>query len=549
MSEALVHAREAFERRAWGEAFEAFHFADREHPLEPGDLESFATAAHLLGRSTEAAEIRARSYQGFVERGDAERAARCAFWIGFEAITSGEAARGSGWLARARRVLSDGQRDCAEQGLLLLPAALRSAMEGDHAAAYDTFGQAAEIGDRFGEADLVALARQGQGRALIRMGRTSEGVALLDEVMLAVISGEIAPVVAGIVYCSVLSACQEIFDLRRAQEWTDALTRWCESQPDLVPYRGWCLVRRSELLQLHGAWSDALQEAERARVRSTEPPDRPAAASACYQAAELHRLRGDFRRAEAAYRDGSREGRQPEPGLALLRLAQGQTDAALAAIRRALDEAAEPRARSRLLPAFVEIALALHDVSAAREGADELTRLADALGAPVLRATAAYAQGAVLLAEGAARSALSALRGAWSEWQSLEVPYESARTRVLVGLACRALGDDDGAEMELDAARTVFEQLGASPDVVRVRALSHRPRRARRRADALTAREGEVLALVATGRSNREIAAALAISEKTVARHVSNLLGKLGLPSRAAATAYAYQHGLVDGST
>jgi DNA-binding CsgD family transcriptional regulator len=543
LPDARERGRESFGRQAWGEAYAQLLAADQAGTLEPEDLERLGAAAHLLGREDEAAEIAARAHHEHLVRGSVPRAARCAFWVAITLLFKGEKARAGGWVARGRRLLDDGQHDCAERGYLLLPEALRSIFEGDSARARAIFGEAASIGERFGERDLVALARQGEGRALIRLGEPARGVGLLDEVMVAVTAGEVSPLVVGDVYCSVIEACHEIFDLRRAQEWTAAMTRWCESQTDRVPYRGHCLVRRAELLQLHGAWPDAIQEAERACEWLSRPPPQRAVGAAFYQCAELNRLLGEFAKAEHEYRQASQWGREPQPGLALLRLAHGQIDAAKAAICRAMDEATDRQTRSRLLAASVEILLAAGDVPAARAAVDELAHLATSLDAPFLRAISAQAGGAVLLHEGQPRAALTLLRQAGAAWHELEVPYEAARARVLVGLACRALGDEDAAVMELAAAGQVFQQLGAVPDCKRVNQLSTTASPKAR--TVLTAREVQVIALIATGRTNRAIADELRISEKTVARHVSNIFTKLGLSSRAAATAYAYQHDLV----
>lgn len=539
--------RAAFARQAWGEAFEQLAAADGQELLESPDLERLATAAFLVGRDDESAAAWGRAHNAYLSRDDPQHAARCAFWLGYQLLDKAEFAQASGWFARAQRLLDDHGLEGAERGYLLLPAAIQQVVERKLQAAYDTFSRAVEIGVRANDRDLTLLARHGQGRALINLGDTDRGVRLLDEVMVSVTGGELSPPLVGNVYCSVISACYEMFDLRRAQEWTAALARWCATQPDLVPYRGTCLVRRAEIMQLYGHWQDAMAEAKRACDRLLDPPGQQGVGAAYYQQAELHRLRGEFEQAEEAYRQASQHGRKPEPGLALLRLAQGRLEAASAAVRRVVSEAATPPTRCRALAAAVEIMLAAGDLKAARAAADELSGMARGRDVPYLQAVSALAAGAVLLAEGAAAPALAALRRAWTGWQDLGAPYEAARTRVAIGLACRAVGDRDAADLEWDAARKAFERLGAAPDLRRLdEAAQRQPARA---AGGLTPRELEVLRLVATGKTNRAIAGQLSISEKTVARHVSNIFTRLGLSSRAAATAYAYQHHLLDRPT
>ena len=330
---ALASGQKAYEKQDWGTAYERLVAADNGAPLEPADLECLGMAAYLTGRYEEQTEVLERAHHAYLSMGDEECAARCAFLLGFSLMGSGEPARGGGWISRAQRLLDTAAIDCAVRGFLLLLDAHQTLESGDNEAAYAAFGEAAEIGDRFEDTDLTTLARLGRGMTLNRMGDTPAGVALMDEAMVAVTTDEVSPFVVGSAYCSVIEECHQIFDLRRAQEWTAALSQWCSSHPDLVPYRGQCLVRRAEIMQLHGAWTDALQEAQRAQALLDEGVSRTAVGGAYYRQAEVHRLRGDFVQAEDAYRLASDCGRDPHPGLAQLRLRQGNGDAAVAAIR------------------------------------------------------------------------------------------------------------------------------------------------------------------------------------------------------------------------
>ena len=537
----LERGREAFDRQAWADARDLLSTADREAPLGLEDLERFAIATYLVGEYRESMEISRRGYRESVRAGDHGRAVRSAFWVAVEHLGRGEMAPAAGWLAKAQRVVGEGAGERGESGYLLIAAAAQSMASGDPGGALSAYERAAEIGARFADPDLTVLARVGIGESLVALGEVERGIGLMDEAMVDVTSGEASPVIAGIAYCSMIAACHLVFDVRRAQEWTAALDSWCESQPQLVHFRGLCLLNRAELRLFHGAWDVAAAEAQEASERLSETDE--SLGEAIYQAAELHRLRGEFADAEAAYRRASRLGRPPEPGIALLRLAQGQTDSAAATMARAADEATGVFDRARLLGPMAEVMLATGSMSAARLAADEMVQIAADIRAPLVSAMADRAHGAVLLAEGDPRAALTSLRRSWTAWQALDAPYDAARTRVLIGVACRALEDADAATLELEAAADAFRELGARPDLDRVGALLDE--RSAPSTGGLTAREVEVLRLVASGKTNREIATELVISERTVDRHVSNIFDKLGVPSRAAATAYAYEHGLI----
>ena len=539
----LQRGRESYAKRTWAETYRALSEADRAAELEPADLELFSTAAYMLGREDDYLRLLERAHQAHLSAGAPRPAARCAFWLALNLLLRGGSARATGWFGRAERLLRR-EGDCVERGYLLIPDILAQVATGDSEAASATAAQAAALGERFGDGDLVALAVQEQGHALVRQGRVEEGLRLVDEVMVSVIGGELSPIVTGLVYCNTIAFCQGVYELRRAREWTDAFAEWCERQPDMVAHTGLCLVHRAEIMERQGAWRDALAEARRAVQRFAETTaNQRSAGYGHYRQAEVHRLQGELEEAEQAYREASRRGCEPQPGLALLRLAQGRGSAAVATIRRVLAETPDRLRRAALLSASVEIMLAAGDLESAQSDCRELEETSAAHKTEVLEAFSAQARGAVALAQGDAGDALVALRRASESWQGLEAPYEAARVRVLLGSACRALGDEDTAKLELEAARAVFAELGAAPDLARVDALFQGG--APTGAKSLTARELQVLRLVAQGATNKAIAQMLVVSDRTVDRHVSNIFTKLRVSSRAAATAYAYEHDLV----
>lgn len=526
----------------WAAEFASLTDADVDTALGPERLERLATAAYLSGHDQESSDAWVRCYQVHLDRDEPEAALRCAFWLGFGLMQRGDVAQGGGWLARAGQLASERDLVCAERGYLLVPGALMSLNSGAPEDALDQFEQAGVVAEQFDDDDLRAFSYLGRGQALSSMGRWDDGVRLFDRAMTAVTSGIVSPVVSGIVYCAVIDQCQEAFDIRRSHEWTEALSRWCDRQSGLVPFRGQCLVHRSHVLRVHGAWAEAIDEARRARDRLSDPPH-PAMGMAFYELGEVHRLRGELSLAEDAYERGQEAGRLAQPGLALVRLAQGRVDAAVAAIDTALAGSTDSVTRARLIPAFVEIMLAADRIEAARAAADELSRLAQREDVLFLEAAASHAVAAVSLAAGDARLALGGLRTAQTMWERLEVPYETARTRLLIATACMALGDEETARFESDAARQIFADLGAGPDVVRVETLCGPGDD--KKATAVSPRELQVLRRVARGMTNQDIASDLFISIKTVERHLSNIFVKLDVANRAEATSRAYESGML----
>lgn len=541
MADGIGRAREAFNRQAWRRAYDELSAAAAAEPLEVDDLERLASAAYLAGLSDESRSAWISAHQKCADVGDVARAVRCAFWLAFGLLNAGDLARGGGWVDRAQRLYDDRRIDSVERGYLRYAAGLRAAFSGDVRTAHEAFHAAAEIGVLFRDPELAALARIGEGRCLIWLDRVEEGVALLDEGMVAIEANDISAIAVGDAYCTAIEGCAEVFDVRRAHTWTVALSRWVDSQPELMLYRGQCLIHRAEMLHLRGEWDAAAEQIEEAYRRLVDPVGQRSRGAAAYLKGDLHRLRGQDHAAEAEFQRASEFGRDPQPGLALLRLAVGKVEAAAASIRRAYHEAGDPISRARLAAGYVEITLASGDVASARSAAEELGAVAAVLGGPLTTALHLQLLGAVLLAEDQPEAALSALRQALAGWHELGATYDAARTRLQIAAACRALGDDDGAELELASAIPVLDRLNAVRDAAAARAGVHL---AARPSTVLTSREEEVLTHIAKGLTNRQIAERLVVSEKTVATHVGHILTKLGLPSRAAATAYAYEHGL-----
>jgi DNA-binding CsgD family transcriptional regulator len=534
----LVPAREAFGRGAWSQACELYRdSAD----LEAGDLESWGLAAFLTGQDEESDAARERAHTAYLGQGDAEGAARTAFWLGLSLFMRGEPARGAGWFGMMRQVSGAGFEASRWSGYEALNRGMAALFSGSHEESLQLLDRALEVAARYDDVDLRLLAASGHGQALLALGRVADGMQELDEVMVLGTSSAASPQAVGQVYCAVISVCRGCLDLGRGAEWTEALARWCDPQPDLLPYRGQCLVHRSEVLQVRGRWDEAIAEAQRVLDDGRRGERDVALGMALYQRAELHRVRGDDRLAEQGYRDALAAGHDPQPGLALLRLAQGKAESALLSLQRALGETGVPFLRVRLLPALAEVALELGDLRAAEDAVRELEDAASRLDSAYARAIATTWSGALAVAQGRHQESLADLRSALTDWAQLDAPYEAARCRVRLARACREVGDLETADLELDAARRVLTELGAKRDLAMLDGERPRPSVPA----GLTPREVEVLRLVAAGGSNREIAAELVLSEKTVARHVANIFLKIGVSSRAAATAFAYDASLV----
>ncbi len=532
---ALERARQLYAERAWAAARTALLDRDAVRPLEPGDLVLASIAAYMTGRNAESVQLMIRTYEGFLAAGDEAMAARAAFWLCFTLLNAGDVVHAGAWAERSKRLIGDGEgSDAALRGYHESLRAHQLVGSGHPDQALALSLALIEVACDADEPDLEALSRVNAGQALVALGRAQQALAQLDQVILAVESDLLSPPVAGLAYCAVILACLRLFDLRRARDWTAALTAWCDAQSGDVPYRGQCQVHRAHLMTLQGDWVGALAEARAAVDRL----DGHVLGEAYYQLGELYRLRGETEPAEQSYRQANSCGVQPEPGLSRLRLAQGRVDAAVRTVR-ALHAEPGRSDRAEILAVYVDVMLQAGEVEPAADAAAELATVAAGSAVPLLHAQADEATAGVLLARGDPAAALPLLRTALRRRQEMGTPYEAAAIQVRIGTALDAMGDPDSARMSYDAARAVFERLGARPDL---RALEPP---APARDGVLTAREIEVVRLVAAGHTNRAIARELMLSEKTVARHLSNVYAKLDLPSRAAATAYAYDHGLL----
>ncbi|MEV0062752.1 response regulator transcription factor [Nocardia sp. NPDC050718] len=536
--DSLLRAREAYERREWVAAFEALSGTDADL-LRAEDFARLATAAHLTGRTNDSIQAMQRAYQLHLDAGAVTAAARCAFWLAMTLLNSGEAAVGSGWVARAQRLLAEVPGEVVEHGYVWVAVLHRHLAAGEFGELGACADRVTDYGRRFEVPELIAMGLSVQGRVALYAGRVREGLALLDEAMAAVAAGEVSTLFAGEIYCSLVEACQEISDFARMEQWTLALTTWCADQPGLVLFTGQCAVHRGQLMRVHGAYDAALEEYESALGRYLAAGTVAPAGLALAERGDVLRLRGAFPEAGDAYAEAVGYGHDPQPGLALLWAARGHTAAAVATVRRLVAETPDPVHRSRVLPAAVDILLTSGELAEASALSVELSAVAEGFGCTALRAAAAHAAGCVAAVNGDPVGAVGELRRAVRLWSALDAPYETARCRADLGRALRALADEDSARMEFAAAQRIFARLGATPAADEVARLLTPAL-----PGGLTAREVEVLRLVAAGRSNPQIAGELVVSEKTVARHLSNIFTKLEVGSRTAAAAFAYEHNL-----
>ena len=511
-----------------------------EQDTGPG-LEALAEAAWWRCRTGESIAARHQAHAAFRRAGDDRGAARTAARLFHEHFYRGETAVAVGWLGRGFRHVQ-GDPGCLERGWLECARAELHLHQGplDQAAVHAA--AAVELARAYGDADLAAVGLQLQGRALVAQGAVTDGLALLDEAMTFVLAGELAPLYTGWVYCSVILACRDLADLRRAGEWTEAARRWCQRLPATTPYsQGLCRIYRGEVLALRGEWDEA--EAELRLAHDELLPHKPGgAAEASYGVGEVLRRRGDLAAAEQAFLAAQREGWDPQPGLALLRLAQGRVQAAGAALRTALASAARstgwpppacwpPRSTWPSRPV----------AGGGPRGGPGAGRRLRGAGQPGGLGHLGRRPGALRLAEGDPAGALERLGRPWPAGAAWGCRTRRPGPGCSRGAAVAMLGDAEGGRAEVEAARAGFERLGAVADARQAAALLHGGQARSRR--LLTDREVEVLRLVASGGSNRDVAGALHLSEHTVARHMQNVFAKLGVSSRAAAISRAIEKG------
>ena len=536
----LAAARAASRERRWPDAVVAYRAVGSSPDLTADDHAARGDAAWWLGQVDDAIAAGSAAFSGYLSEGRTRPAAMAAVGVSVNYFLRGDAATGSGWVARAARLLAD-EPDCVEQGYLTYMLEVEGALDSpDRAAVVEAAWRVRELGRRHGDANLVAVSLLGEGRILLREGRVSDGMSLLDEAMTHVLAGEVLPDWAGNIYCHLMTACHELGDLRRARQWVEATTSWLATLPAAVLFTGICRVHRSQVLQETGHWTESEREAAQV-CADLAGIACLTAAEGHYQLGELARLRGNLAGAEGAYQQAHGLGRSPQPGFALLRLSQGRIEAARASVRTALlAETTNRLVRARLLAAEAEISLAAGDLDSAGAAVAELADIAEHYASPAFTAAARQWGGALLLASGDVTAAVPLLHEACRDWHDLQAPYDCARVRVLLADACRRLGDADGADLELATAAEVFTRLGAAANDAAVATLRGVPPHP----GGLTDREREVLTCLAAGRTNRQIAEALVISEKTVARHVSNIFTKLGVGSRTAAAAWEHRHGL-----
>jgi class 3 adenylate cyclase len=461
--DAVEAGRGALERHAWEEAYELLTEADRKGSLTGEGLNLLAWASWWTAHPDETIEALERAFGAYLKEGDRSAAAMAAFRVAEQYGMRMAVPLASGWMAKAERLGAEDPGAPVHGWLAWMRGLITLVMEGDHEGAVEHYDRALEIATRMGDRNLQAMSIQDKGHILCLQGRVAEGLALIDEAMVAAVGGELDPEPAGYVYCGMIGICSRLGDYGRAAEWTDATTRWCERH-SITGFPGICRVHRAELMRLRGSWPKAEEEARLACQELPRFNFYGGLGPAFYEIGEVRRRMGDFDAAEQAFGRAHEYGRDPEPGLSLTRLAQGKVDAAAAGVRRVLATESKDRlSRVRPLAAQAEIALAADDLETAASAADELESIVSDHEAIALRSMAASVRGAVRLAQGDAEGALSDLQRAREGWQQVEAPYEVAEVRLLLGKAYRSLGDQGAALMELKAARTTFERLGASP--------------------------------------------------------------------------------------